>query len=125
MTLSSDEISGMRSTIDTVQLDHLCDIARRTQNGTDASGNPTYTWDTVVESEPCHFWESSETELIGTENALITKRRLVLRANIDLTPLDRVTKLVDNDSDIVENEFEIKQVLSRLNETVCSLEEIS
>lgn len=124
MTLSSDEISGMRDTVNSVQLDHICDIARRAQSGTDPDGNATYSWETLLENEPCHFWESSEEELEGTENVLLTTRRLILKANTNVTPLDRVTRIVDNDGDVIANDFDIEQALQRLNEVVCTLKEI-
>lgn len=124
-TLNNSEIAAMRETVSNTQLDHLCTIQRRTQTGTDPNGAPIYSWANVLVDEPCHFWESSEEELVGNENALLTRRRLVLKANRGVVPDDRVTKLVGYDDKVYENDFNILHVLDRVNETVCMLEEIS
>lgn len=124
MTLNSDEIAGMRAAIINVQLDHLCDIDRKVQVNTDPNNAPVYVWETLARGEPCHYWESGESELIGTENVTITNYRLVLSANFDINNLDRINKIVNNDGTEIARLMEVRQVLTRMNETVCMLRDI-
>lgn len=123
--LGSDEIAGMRDTVFNVQLDHTCIIQRRSQIGTDPTGNPIFSWTNLLVDEPCHYWESSEEELIGNETAILTRRRLVIQPNRGVEPQDRVTQLIGYDNVVVANEMNILHVLDRVNESVLMLEEIS
>jgi hypothetical protein len=123
--LGSDEIAGMRDTVFNVQLDHTCIIQRRSQIGTDPTGNPIFSWTNLLVDEPCPYWESSEEELIGNETAILTRRRLVIQPNRGVEPQDRVTQLIGYDNVVVANEMNILHVLDRVNESVLMLEEIS
>lgn len=123
--LNSDEIAGMRSAVLNVQLDHTCTIQRRSQTGTDPTGNPIFSWTDLLVDEPCHYWESSEEELVGNETAILTRRRLVIQSNKGVEPNDRVTQLVGYDDTTIANEMDILHVLDRVNESVLMLEEVS
>lgn len=114
----------MRLTVINTQLGHICDIQRRLQTGTDPDGSPTYSWEDLLINEPCHFFETSERELVGRENVVITRRRLIIKNNKTVIPGDQVTRLVGYDGLLTNNLFDIEQVLDRIHETVCMLKEL-
>lgn len=115
----------MRESVGTTTFDHFCTVERRTQSGTEPSGAPTYTWSVLHDNIPCHFWESSEEELIGNEQVVITRRRLILPATIDIRPDDKVTELTGYDGAISIAPLNILHVMKRVSETVCMLQEIT
>jgi len=125
--LTQAEIISMRDEVVNTQLNHLCSISRRSQVGEDPGGQPTYEWADIATLEPCHYWKEVETEIVGPQNAVVARERLVLQALIDISEQDRITSLTDTDGTniVADTPLDVIEVERAQNQTVCVLKQIS
>lgn len=114
--LTLDEISSMRATVLNTQLDHVCTIKRKVESGRDSLNRPIVTLQTLYSNEPCHYWEESENEMVGTQNVTITREHVVTRADIDAITGDVVSAVVLYDT-LEVGPFDILEVHRRVNHT--------
>lgn len=107
----------MRTTLNVVQLDHVCTIQRRSTSATDPDGQPIYTWANHAINIRCHYWEEAEKELHGVPNAAITRERVLLNAGVDVTADDKITSVTSYDGTVI-GPLDIEEVLVRVNDTL-------
>lgn len=126
MTLNAAEISGMRGEVQRTQLDMTCTIQRRTPGAEDPHGSTEPgTWANLLVSTPCHYWEIADDEIVGPSiQALVTKERIVLAANVDVTPADRVLQVIGVDGVPIAGVMTIEEVLVRLQETILAVRSV-
>ena len=119
--LTAGEIASMRAEVVNVQLDHTCTVQRKTNGAVDPNNNPTFTWGAHL-TAACHYWTTSERELMGMTNAVITREGVVFAANTDVTERDRISSVLDNDGqELLTAARDIEQAVQELNQVVVKL----
>lgn len=118
MTLTDAEIAGMRATVLDVQLDMRCLIERDLGTGEDPYGQPQSDWGVHMDNVPCHYWQEAENELVGTPNATVTRERLVLPDNTDVTTKDRVKWVEGVDDTLIAGQLDIIEVIQAINQVL-------
>ena len=114
MKLTPAEIASMRATVNDTTLDMTCDIRRETPGALDSHGHETPgVWADISSDIPCHYWELTENELVGTPNATLTSERLLLPANTDVSNRDRITNVIGVDGTEVATNLDVLEVLKR------------
>lgn len=68
---------------------NTCTIKRYTVTGTDAYGNPTYTWADYLTDESCRWSTPKHLEIKNGAEVVVIDKQLFLK-NIDITEQDRV-----------------------------------
>ena len=122
--LNAAQLAEMRSTVLNVQLDMVCTIQRPTPGAEDPYGQKPSTWANHLVGVACHYWEESDVENVGDPNALITKERIVLAANSDVTPNDRVLTVTGIDGVQVAGVLAIREVISQITGTILMVRSI-
>lgn len=121
--LQAWEIDSMRDTVSDVQLDHTCIIQRSSVDSIDVDGQPVFVWSEIYNGE-CHYWEEAEQEVVGPDaQATITRERIVLPANTQVTTADYVLSVTGYDGVII-GALNVKEVIQQVQHTLLLVERI-
>lgn len=97
-------------------LRHRCTIQRQASSGTDAHGQPSYSWEDVGTSVPCLLQVSSSSgwpfrNVTVVEDVVQVRTVLYLLPDQDITERDRVTSVTDiNGTSVDAGPFEVLAV---------------
>ncbi len=117
--LNDLEIAGMRADVDDTVLDMTCNLQRETPGARDTHNQQTPgVWANTQTGIACHYWETDEEEMLGQPNATLTRERLLLPPNIDVTTKDRVMSVVGYDGTTIATSLDILEVLKRPFDTL-------
>jgi len=97
---------------------HTCDIKRHSITGTDAYGNPTYSWvPPIYSDEPCRLVSKSGREIKVGAEVVISDWQLFFDDSVTVTEQDRVDniRLASTGAVIDSSTFEILLVQMRSN----------
>lgn len=124
--LTAAEIASMRADVLDTTLDMLCDIQRNTPGAVDDHGQTgPGTWATIASNLPCHYWETDEEELVGQpNNATLSKERLLLEHDVDVSNKDRIVNVRGYDGSVVAASLDIREVLHRDFDTLLNVRAI-
>lgn len=118
--LSRFEIDAMGAA-HAAHLGHTCVIERFTAADVDDLGQPTGAWATSY-SGACHYFESTEREVEGATNVVLTDARLYLPPGTDVRASDRLVSVTDDEGTTIVSSLDIRGVTVRGDGVDCVLE---
>lgn len=125
--LRRGEIGLLRRTAPGTLFAYRCTIERMTATGDDAWGHPVEEWATHL-IVPC-WWDTNsgrarDLVIEAGVNALVDTQRIIMDANVDVEPNDRIASVVGPDNVQVAGPLRIEEVVRSLSQTAILVQEI-
>jgi hypothetical protein len=88
---------------------------------------PEPDWQDHLTAVPCHVWFNAGREIVGTDNAVVEDRRMLVPKGTDVTESDRVSAVTDRRGNALEGfdgPMRIETVGARADHLVVYLEAV-